>query len=87
MTMDQASGHVESWLERPMVRIVQPGPKHAELLFAFLRAEGKGGKLITDAHIATIALEARGVVHTADTDFRRFRGVKSVNPLEGRQMN
>ncbi len=81
MSMDQAIGHVESWLQRPMVRIVHPGPKHAELVFDFLRAEGKGGNVITDAHIATIALEVRGVVHTTDTDFWRFRGVKCVNPL------
>jgi toxin-antitoxin system PIN domain toxin len=85
MTIDQAIGHIESWLARPMVRIVHPGPKHAELLFAFLRAEGKGANLITDAHIAAVALEARGVIHTTDTDFWRFQGIRCLNPLHKAQ--
>jgi hypothetical protein len=81
MTVDQAIGHVESWLERPNVKIVHPGPRHAELLFGFLRAEGKGGNLTTDAHLAALAVESRAVIHTADTDFLRFSGVRWLNPL------
>jgi uncharacterized protein len=82
MSMDQAAGRVESWLARRVVRIVHPGPKHAELLFGFLRAEGKGGNLTTDAHLAALALEHRGTIHTVDTDFLRFTGVEWKNPLK-----
>jgi toxin-antitoxin system PIN domain toxin len=81
MSVDQAAGFVESWLERPGVRIVNPGPRHAELLFGFLRAEGKGGNLTTDAHLAALAIESRATIHTADTDFLRFAGVRWHNPL------
>ena len=81
MTVDQAAKHVESWLERPMVRPVNPGPRHAELAFGFLRAEGKGGNLTTDAHLAALAIEANATLHTADTDFLRFPGLKWINPL------
>lgn len=82
MPVDEAASHVESWLARRIVRIVNPGPRHAELLFGFLRAEGKGGNLTTDAHLAALAVEFRGVVYTADTDFLRFAGVQWLNPLE-----
>lgn len=82
MSIDQAAAEVESWLERPNVRIVHPGPRHAELLFGFLRAEGNAGNLTTDAHLAALVIESRGVIHTADTDFLRFSGVRWLNPLD-----
>ncbi len=81
MTVDQAATHVESWFERPMVRALNPGPRHAEIAFAFLRSEGRGGNLTTDAHLAALALEANATLHTADTDFLRFTGLKWKNPL------
>jgi len=28
----EAPGHIRSWLERPQVQIVQPGPRHLDLL-------------------------------------------------------
>jgi toxin-antitoxin system PIN domain toxin len=81
MTVEVACRNVESWIERPAVRILNPGPRHAEFFFSLLRAEGKGGNLTTDAHIAALAIETNATVHTANTDFLRFRGVKWINPL------
>jgi uncharacterized protein len=82
MPVDIAAAHVESWLSRRVVRIVNPGPRHAELVFSWLRSAGRGGNLTTDAHLAALAVEFRGIIHTADTDFLRFSGVKWVNPLD-----
>ena len=81
MTVDLAVAHVESWFTRPLVRPLNPGPRHGELLFGFLRAEGRGGNLTTDAHVAAAAVEANATVHTAATDFLRFPGLKWINPL------
>jgi toxin-antitoxin system PIN domain toxin len=81
MTVDQAATHVESWLARPMVRVLNPGPSHAEIAFSLLRSEGRGGNLTTDAHLAALAMEANATLHTADTDFLRFNGLKWKNPL------
>lgn len=81
MPVELATRHVEAWLQRQVVRIVNPGPKHAELVFNFLRTEGKGGNLTTDAHLAALAIESRGMIYTADPDFMRFAGVRWVNPL------
>lgn len=61
---------------------MNPGPRHAELAFRFLRAEGKGGNLTTDAHLAALAVEANATLQTADTDFLRFRGVRWLDPLD-----
>lgn len=82
MPVDLATRHVESWFSRPMVRVLNPGPRHAELVFGFLRAEGRGGNLTTAAHLAALAREANAIIHTADTDFVRFDGVRFLNPLK-----
>lgn len=82
MNIDTAAAHVESWLNRRVVEVVSPGPRHAELVFGFLRTIGKGGNLTTDAHLAALAVESGGVIYTSDTDFLRFAGVKWVNPLK-----
>ena len=58
MTPDQAAGHVESWLARRVVRILNPGPRHAELLFRLLRDHGAGGNLTTESHLAALAIVA-----------------------------
>ena len=81
MTPSEAASPVESWMARRVVRIVTPGPRHAELVFGLLRKHGTGGNLATDAHLAALAVEFGAVVHTADTDFLRFDGVKWINPL------
>ena len=82
MTVDEAASHIELWLERSHVKIVNPGPGHWELLFGFPHAEGKAGNLTTDAHLAALAIESRAIIHTADTDFLRFSGVRWHNPLD-----
>jgi uncharacterized protein len=84
MTVDLAASHVESWFKRPAVRPLNPGPRHLELAFGLLRAEGKAGNLTTDAHLAALAIEGNATLHTADTDFLRFPGLKWVNPLTSR---
>lgn len=40
--------------------------------------------LTTDVHLAAHAIEAGGEVHSNDTDFARFQGLRWVNPLSPR---
>jgi toxin-antitoxin system PIN domain toxin len=81
LTITEASEHIASWLARPQVRLLVPGPDHVGNVCALLAAAGTGGNLVTDAQIAALALENDAVVHTADTDFARFADVKWHNPL------
>jgi hypothetical protein len=39
------------------------------------------GNLVSDAHLAAIALEHGATVYSTDHDFARFPGVAHVNPL------
>jgi toxin-antitoxin system PIN domain toxin len=76
-----ACGLVRSWLERPNVAILQPGERHAPLLFNLLESLGTAGNLTTDAHLAALAIEHQAELHSSDADFARFAGLRWKNPL------
>jgi len=44
---------------------------------------GTAGNLVSDAQMAAAALAHDAVLHTADTDFVRFQGLRWHNPLTG----
>jgi hypothetical protein len=39
------------------------------------------GALVTDAHLAALAIEHGAVLYTTDRDFTRFVGLHTANPL------
>lgn len=81
MSVDVAVAHVESWLGRPRVRFLVPGSRHLDLAFGLVRTLGAAASLTTDAQIAAFAIESQAELHSNDTDFARFPGLRSVNPL------
>lgn len=83
MTAAEAAGHVRSWLEQPPVQVVAPGPDHLRQTLALLETLGTAGNLVSDAQIAALALDQAAVLHTADTDFMRFPGLRWFNPITG----
>jgi hypothetical protein len=74
-------GHVRAWLAQPYVTILDPGARHAEILFGLLEALGTAGNLTTDAHLAALAIEHQAELHSTDADFSRFPGLRWTNPL------
>lgn len=83
MTLEQSTAHVASWLDRQVVRILQPDANHIiHVLDLLKQAASSGGNLVTDAQVAALALAYRGAVHTADHDFRRFPRLNCYFPLE-----
>lgn len=81
LAAEQALDYIEGWLSQPYVRPVAPAEKHWLILSRLLRASGSAGNLTSDAHLAAIAIEQGGVIHSADHDFRRFDGLECINPL------
>ncbi len=77
----EAIRHVRRWLGRPLVEILEPGPRHLEILERLLRAVGVAGDLTTDAHLAAIAIEHQCELHSNDSDFGRFPGLRWRDPL------
>jgi uncharacterized protein len=76
-----ALGHVRAWLERPNVQVLNPGPRHLDLLEALAAEAGIAGKLTTDLHLAALAIENRATLCSNDNDFARFSGLRWSNPL------
>ncbi len=84
LMLDQAVAYVDEWLAQPPVRLVAPGTGHWAILRNLLRQNGTTGNLTTDSHIAALALEYGYDVYSADNDFRRFPGLKHINPLSAK---
>lgn len=82
--LDVAStiGHVRTWLAQAPVRIVQPGSRFEPLFLDYLARLGTAGNLTTDAQLAALAVEHQAELHSTDTDFARFDGLRWLNPLK-----
>jgi predicted nucleic acid-binding protein len=46
-----------------------------------LRESGAAGNLTSDAHLAALAIEGGWELASTDHDFRRFTGIRLVNPM------
>ena len=84
LTFERTSALMTQWLEQPVVQFAELTRPDVDLALTLLREAGTAGSLTTDAQIATIALRLGAVVHTADSDFSRFHGVRWFNPLTGK---
>jgi toxin-antitoxin system PIN domain toxin len=76
---------VREWLVRPHVLAADGGPEHVGAALDLLRKAGGAGNLTTEAQIAAVALHHSATIHTNDSDFRRFPGVRVRNPLRSRE--
>jgi toxin-antitoxin system PIN domain toxin len=84
MSIKTAGGHVTGWLRRRVCQFIVMEEVDVAQAMELLRAAGTGGDLTTDAQIAAMALRLDATLHTADTDFKRFDGVRLFNPLGAR---
>jgi len=73
---------IEEWFKSPNVFPLNPGSQHFSIYREMMVGSYAGPNLATGAHIAAIASEYRAEVHSNDSDFGRFTGLKWVNPLE-----
>ena len=77
----EAIDHVSEWFRHPHVTPIDPGTDHLTHVRRNLDAAGVGANLVTDAHIAALAIEYQAEVHSNDADFGRFPGLRWRNPL------
>ena len=76
----EAMGRVEAWTRAAPAVIAHPTHRHLEVLGGLLAQVGTGGNLVSDAHLAALALEHNATVVTYDRDFGRFPGVRWRHP-------
>lgn len=77
----QAADQVAQWLAAPAAWTPVPGPGHADVLLGLIRDLRLTGAVVSDAHLAALALEHGTGVWSTDTDFARFPGLRWEDPL------
>ncbi|MGH9214310.1 MAG: type II toxin-antitoxin system VapC family toxin [Acidimicrobiales bacterium] len=75
LSVEAATAQVEAWLAQPPSVVLEPTSRHLQVLAGLLKQTGTGGNLVSDAHLAALAVEHAAVVVTYDNDFGRFKGV------------
>ena len=80
LRVSEAWAQVEFWLSAPCVWIPEPTKNHRNILDTLLRIPDITSKLVADAHLATLAIEHGLTLVSADTDFKRFPGLRFENP-------
>ena len=77
----EAVGIINEWLAYPSVAILLPGERHWSILTRLMADANVRGPLVSDAHMAALAIEHGAQVCTASRDFTRFAGLRLINPL------
>lgn len=80
--INEAIAIAQQWIDLKNVRLLVPGENHWGILQEMLVGGRISGPAVTDASLATLAMEFGGVLYTADRDFARFPGLRWVNPLQ-----
>lgn len=80
LTVEGAFERVEHWLSSPAATMVEPTSGHVSVVRSLLMSSGTAGNLVSDAHLAALALEHRGRLVSYDSDFARFPDVVWVTP-------
>jgi len=81
LTPAEAWSFVDDWLAAEVTWTPVPGPGHGEVLADLLRRHQVRANLVSDAHLAALALEHGLTLVSADSDFARFPEVRWLNPF------
>jgi len=68
-------------LARPNVSLIEPGPRHLEILETLITKCNATGPLVSDAVLAALAIENGAILASTDRDFSRFDNLRWINPL------
>lgn len=79
--LDEVLRMIREWLALPGVSIIAPGSGHAAIFETACRSANAAGNLVTDAHLAALAIEHGCELASCDADFAKFVGLRWINPL------
>ena len=81
LPVEDSTKIARTWLTRRNVRIIEPKSQFQKLFLDGLEKLGTAGNLTTDAYLAALAIEYQAEIHSCDTDFLRFPGLRWKNPI------
>jgi len=80
----QAWSYIADWTDADATWVPAPGSQHSEILRRLIIDGDLRGNLVTDAHLAALAIEHGVGVCSMDSDFARFPQLTWVNPAAPR---
>lgn len=78
---EEAWRFIEEWLDAEPAWVPVPTSRHADVLQRLVIAGDLRGNLVSDAHLAALAIEHGVGVCSADSDFARFAELTWLNPV------
>lgn len=82
LSLEQALARIQSWIDQPCTRVIRPTEQHWTTFRQLLNDAQAVANLVTDAHIAALAIEHGCTLASTDADFLRFPRLKWINPLK-----
>jgi toxin-antitoxin system PIN domain toxin len=82
LSLEQALARIQSWFDQPCTRVIRPTEQHWTTFRQLLDDGQAVANLVTDAHIAALAIEHGCTLASTDADFLRFPRLKWINPLK-----
>lgn len=76
LTVIQALDNMNRWLEHEDTVVLEATPRHASIVGRLLLGAGVAGNLVSDAHLAAMAIEHDAEMLSFDKDFGRFTGLR-----------
>ena len=81
LSLEQALARIQSWFDQPCTRVIRPTEQHWTVFQQMLTDGQAVANLVTDAHLAALAIEHGCAIASTDSDFARFPKLKWINPL------
>ncbi len=72
---------VDEWLELPNIEILTPTTNHWAIFQNLINEGQTKAALMMDAHLAALAIEHGAILATTDSDFSKFSGLQTINPI------
>ena len=76
-----AISKIDEWFSLPNTRLLSEKEEHWMILRSLLAEAGTAANLVTDSHLAALAISSGAILVSCDNDFARFRGLRWENPL------
>ena len=71
LSLEQALARVQSWLDQPCTRVIRPAERHWTVFKQLLTNGQATANLVSDAHLAALAIEHGCEFVSTDSDFAR----------------
>ena len=82
LSVSRGWGTVAAYLAQPAIRLVTPGSRHAEIAADLAATPGLRSDDVPDIELAALAIEHGLVLASHDHGFRRFEGLRTIDPIE-----